>query len=166
MKWADWLKGRVAVALLSLSLGGAGAIVAHEGMRQVAYVDPVGVVTVCAGHTKTAKLGQTKTKEQCSNLLMQDVRNSEIAIKRLVTAKLTQRQYDALVSFVFNVGEGNFAQSTLLKYINSGQCYAASREFLRWDKAKGQRLPGLTNRRKAESAEFASGCATKVAMKD
>ena len=158
MKWADWLKGRVAVALLSLSLGGAGAIVAHEGMRPVAYVDPVGIVTVCAGHTKTAKLGQTKTKAQCATLLQQDVLDAETAIKRLTKAKLTQRQYDALVSFVFNVGESNYAKSTLLRRINEGSCNAAADEFRKWNKAGGRVLPGLTKRREAEASEFRSGC--------
>lgn len=163
MKAVDALKSRVVVALLSLSLGGAGAIVAHEGLRTTAYVDPVGIVTVCAGHTKTAKLGQVKTKAECAELLRQDTKHAETAIKRLVKVKLTQRQYDALVSFVFNVGEGNFATSTLLKRINEGRCTAASQEFLRWDKAKGKRLPGLTARREYESAEFNTGCAIKVA---
>lgn len=159
MRVPDWIKGRVAVALLSLSIGGAGAIVAHEGMRPVAYTDPVGVVTVCAGHTKTAKLGQVKTQEQCARLLQQDVRDAEAAIKRLTITKLTQRQYDALVSFVFNVGESAYAKSTLLKHINAGRCNAAADEFKRWDKAGGRKLPGLTKRREAEANEFRSGCA-------
>lgn len=161
MKVVDALKSRVAVALLSLSLGGAGAIVAHEGMRTTAYIDPVGVVTVCAGHTKTAKLGQVKTKAECAELLKQDTRAAEATIKRLTHVKLTQRQYDALVSFVFNLGEGNFARSTLLKRINEGRCTAASLEFLKWDYARGRRLPGLTARREYEAAEFRSGCNPK-----
>lgn len=161
MKVVDALKSRVAVALLSLSLGGAGAIVAHEGMRPSAYVDPVGIVTVCAGHTRTAKLGQTKTAAQCAELLRQDTIHAERTIKRLVSVKLTQRQYDALVSFVFNVGEGNFSTSTLLKRINAGRCNAAADEFLRWNKAKGRILAGLTARREFESDEFRSGCNPK-----
>ncbi len=171
----DWVKNRLVIALLSLSIGGAGAIVAHEGMRPVAYKDPVGIVTVCAGHTKTAKLGQVKTEAQCAKLLQQDVRDSETAIKRLTTAKLTQRQYDALVSFVFNVGEPNYASSTLLKHINAGRCHAAADEFVKWNKATRWRivvpgepptkekvvLPGLTVRRQAEAVEFRSGCTPK-----
>lgn len=154
----DWIKGRVAVALLSLSIGGASAIVAHEGMRPVAYKDPIGIVTICAGHTKTAKMGQVLTEAQCAKLLQQDVRDAEAAIKRLTTTKLTQRQYDALVSFVFNVGETAYAKSTLLRHINAGRCNAAADEFKRWDKANGRVLPGLTKRREAEAIEFRSGC--------
>lgn len=161
MRLADALKSRVAVALLSLSLGGAGAIVAHEGMRQSAYIDPVGIVTVCAGHTKTAKMGQTKTAAQCAELLRQDTKQAEAAIKRLVSVKLTQRQYDALTSFVFNVGEGNFASSTLLKRMNAGRCNAAADEFAKWNKAGGRILEGLVRRRAYEADEFRSGCSPK-----
>ncbi len=127
----------------------------------MAYKDPVGIVTVCAGHTKTAKLGQVKTEAQCAKLLQQDVRDSEIAIKRLTKTPLTQRQYDALVSFVFNVGEAAYAKSTMLRYINSGQCHAAADQFARWNKANGRVLPGLTKRREAEASEFRSGCTPK-----
>lgn len=175
MRVIDALKTRVAVALLSLSIGGAGAIVAHEGMRPVAYRDPVGIVTVCAGHTKTAKLGEVKSKAECLKLLQQDVAHAEAAIKRLTTTPLTQRQYDALVSFVFNLGEGNYAKSTLLERINAGQCHRAADEFLKWNKATRWRivapggprvkesvvLPGLTARRQEESLEFRSGCAAQ-----
>lgn len=137
------VKQRVGAALLALSAAGAVAIVQHEGLKQTAYVDPVGVVTVCAGHTATAKLGQTLTKQQCAELLKQDVIHAERAVKRLVKVPLTQNQFDALVSFVFNVGEGNFAKSTLLRRINANDCWGAAQEFNRWVYAGGRVLPGL-----------------------
>ena len=106
------------------------------GGKFKAYVDPVGVVTVCAGHTRTAKLGQTLTAAQCTELLKQDVRDSEQAVKRLVKVPLTQNQFDALVSFHYNTGA--LGTSTLLKKLNSGFVDAAANEFLRWTKAKAE----------------------------
>ena len=156
------LKQRVAALALALSSIGALGIVAHEGMRKVAYVDPVGVVTVCAGHTKTAKLGQTKTEAECAELLKLDVKDAERAVKRLVTAPLTQPQYDSLVSFVFNVGETNFAKSTLLKKINLNDCWGAGAEFSKWTLAGGRQLPGLVKRRADERKHWETGCAKGV----
>jgi lysozyme len=154
------IRQRLVAGVLSLSALGAAGIVAHEGMRKVAYVDPVGIVTVCAGHTKTAKLGQVKTEAECQELLKQDAKHAEAAVKRLVTVPLTQRQYDALTSFVFNVGETSFAKSTLLKRINAFDCWGAAKQFDRWSYAGGKKLPGLVKRRSDERREWESGCAT------
>lgn len=152
------LKQRVVAALLSLSALGAVTIVGYEGMKPKAYVDPVGVVTVCAGHTKTASLGQTKTKAECVDLLRQDVVDAENAVKELVKVPLTQPQFDALVSFTFNVGEANLAKSTLLKRINDVDCWGAGKEFSKWVYAKGVLLPGLVKRRASERAYWETGC--------
>ena len=154
------VKQRVGATLLALSAAGAVAIVQHEGLRQTAYVDPVGVVTVCAGHTRTAKLGQTLTAAQCTALLKQDVRDSEQAVKRLVKVPLTQNQFDALVSFTFNVGAGNLAKSTLLRKLNANDCWGAGAEFSRWTYGGGCVLPGLVTRRASERATFETGCPT------
>lgn len=149
---------RIGVWLLALSTTGALGIVAHEGMKKVAYVDPVGVVTVCAGHTATAQLGQVKTEAECAELLKSDVKHAEAAVKRLVKVPLTQEQYDAVVSFVFNVGESNFAGSTLLKKINAFDCWGAGAEFSRWTKGGGRVLPGLVKRRASEREQWEKGC--------
>lgn len=154
------LKSKVAATALALSSIGALGIVAHEGMKRVAYVDPVGIVTVCAGHTSTAKLGQVKTEAECAELLKQDVKHAEQAIKRLVRTPLTQKQFDALTSFVFNVGETSFAKSTLLKKINLNDCWGAGAEFSRWTMAGGRELPGLVTRRADERKHWETGCAT------
>ena len=154
------VKQRLAAVALSLSALGAAGIVAHEGMRKVAYVDPVGIVTVCAGHTKSAKLGQVKTEEECAELLKQDAADAAKAVRRLVKTPVTQRQFDALTSFVFNVGETSFAKSTLLKQVNAVDCWGAGKEFSKWTYAGGQQLPGLVKRRSDERREWESGCAT------
>lgn len=153
------LKTRIAASLLGLSSIGAFGIVAHEGMKRVAYVDPVGVVTVCAGHTKTAKLGQVKTEAECAELLKGDVKHAENAVRRLVKAPLTQPQFDSLVSFVFNVGETSFAKSTLLKKVNAFDCWGAGAEFSKWTYAGGRELPGLVKRRADERRHWETGCA-------
>ena len=152
------IKQRIGAALLSLSALGVAGMVAHEGMKRVAYVDPVGVVTVCAGHTKTAKLGQVKTEAECAELLKQDVKHAEDAVKRLVKVPLTQPQFDSLVSFTFNVGETALSKSTLLKKVNAFDCWGAGAEFDKWTYAGGKQLPGLVKRRADERKHWEKGC--------
>jgi lysozyme len=164
--WLDRIKavataGRVAAATLSVSMAGGLFIIGHEGTEPIVYLDPVNIATVCTGHTKTvtkADVGKEYAPEVCAELLREDLGDSEAAVKRHVKVPVTQAQYDALVSFTFNVGEGNLRSSTLLRKLNAGQCMAAAAEFKRWVYAKGKRLAGLVRRRAEESAMFASGC--------
>ena len=142
-------------------MGGALFIIGHEGTEPRVYLDPVGIPTVCTGHTATVSkkdVGRTFSEEVCADLLQQDLRVSEAAVKRLVKQPITQAQYDALVSFTFNVGAGNLSRSTLLRRLNAGQCMAAAREFNRWVYAGGVKLAGLVRRRHEESILFATGC--------
>jgi lysozyme len=148
-------------AVMAISVAGALGIVHHEGQRSQVYLDPVGIPTVCAGHTATVTLkdvGKKFSDAQCAELLASDTRDAQQAVGRLVKVPVTQAQYDALVSFTFNVGSGNLASSTLLVKINSGQCLAAGSEFPRWNKARGQVLPGLVKRRAWERKLWESGC--------
>lgn len=129
------------------------------------YLDPVGIPTVCAGHTATvtrADVGKDFGR-LCDQLLERDSRDAQAAVQALVTAPLTQAQYDALVSFTFNVGRGNLAGSTLLRKFNAGDCWGAASEFTRWVNARGKRLPGLVKRRVAERDQFATGCPARAA---
>lgn len=153
--------GRVAAAALAISVGGAALIVSHEGTVPAVYMDPAGIPTACTGHTATVThqdVGKAVSAEVCANLLKQDLRASELAVKRLVKVPITQEQYDALVSFTFNVGEGNLRKSTLLRRLNAGQCREAAKEFSRWVYAKGKKYAGLVRRRAEEAALFATGC--------
>lgn len=149
---------KLIAAALTLSVAGLAGISLHEGRVLHAYKDPVGVVTICDGHTKTAKMGQRVDHATCDRLLKEDTREAQQAVRDLVKVPLTQRQYDELVDFVFNVGVTNFRNSTLLKHINAGRCYAAGAEFPKWDKAKGRVLPGLTKRRLDNRRGWESGC--------
>lgn len=156
---ASSLKAKLAVSALTLSMAGVTAIATREGgFVRTGYRDPVGIPTVCAGHTKTAVVGKTETLSTCERLLKEDTTEAQAAVKRLVQVKVTQTQYDELVDFVFNVGSGNFASSTLLKKINAGQCMQAGAEFARWVYAKGVYLKGLANRRAENRKGWESGC--------
>ena len=148
-------------ATFVLSCAGALSITQHEGVEHKVYLDPVSVPTVCAGHTATVTrkdVGREYTDAQCSELLQADTRTAQRGVARLVKVPVTQNQYDALVDFVFNVGEGNLASSTLLRKLNSGDCHGAAAEFPRWNKAKGRVLNGLTKRRAWERSLFEPDC--------
>ena len=94
------------------------------------------------------------TEEQADAYLRADIETAEKCINQCVTGNLTQDQFDALCSFVFNLGCGNLRKSTLLKKINEGDDIGASEEFKRWDKANGKVMAGLTRRRTAEMELF------------
>ena len=140
------------------SQSGLDAIKKHEGVRHSAYLDAVGVPTICYGSTRKVYMGQRATPAECEERLLEDATYAGRGVAKGVKVKLTQGQYDALVSFVFNVGAGAFSKSTMLRYINANQCEAAGTEFLRWDRAGGKRLKGLTNRRARESAAWLEDC--------
>lgn len=150
---------RIAAALV-LSAAGAAALVQHEGTVPTVYLDPVGIPTVCVGHTETvtrADVGKDMGA-LCAQLLTDDSRIAQTGVQALVKTPITQEQYDALVSFTFNVGRGALASSTLLRRLNAGDCWGAASEFSRWTKARGRELRGLVKRRAAERAAFETGC--------
>lgn len=133
------------------------ALIKHfEGCRLTAYADSVGVWTIGYGHTKGVTRGQTITEAEADDLLRQDVAVAESGVRRNVKVPLTQGQFDALVSFVFNLGSEQLAESTLLRKLNASRYEEASAEFSRWVHAGGVELPGLVKRRAAERALFDS----------
>lgn len=125
-----------------------------ESCRFTAYLDSVGVPTIGYGHTAGVKIGDTCTQAQADEWLMQDLLAAVIAVNRLVKVPLTQGQFDALVDFTFNLGAGNLQNSTLLRRLNERNYTAAAMEFLRWNRAGGKVLTGLTRRRLAEQQLF------------
>lgn len=129
-----------------------------EALRLEAYLPtPNDVWTIGYGHTHTAKRGMRITEEYAEQLLRRDIRWVEDTLNTYVKVPLTQKQYDALASFVFNVGSSAFRNSTLLRKLNSGDYRGAAQEFPRWNKQKGKVLRGLTRRRKDEQAIFLRG---------
>ena len=132
-----------------------------EGLRLQAYMPtPIDVPTIGYGHTKTAKMGMKITEAGAEALLKQDLAWVEAVVNKNVTAPLTQPQYDALCSFVYNLGGTNFKRSTLLKKLNNKAYSEAADELLRWDKQGSKVLSGLTRRREAEKALFLSKTTT------
>jgi len=129
-------------------------IKSFEGYRPRAYLCPAGVLTIGYGTTTDVKDGDTVTETEATALLIYDLQNFAYEVNYHVTVEMTQNQFDALCSFVYNCGAGNFRASTLLKLLNQGAYKAAAQQFLRWDKANGKVLPGLTKRRAAEKALF------------
>lgn len=149
------------LALASAFLPGIDAIQRiqkHEGTVYTAYLDPVNVVTICTGSTKNVRLGMVASKGECDRRLYEDLASSVASVRRNVTVPITQGQFDSLVSFTFNVGDGAFARSTLLKRINAGDCYGAAKQFDQWVYAKGKKLPGLVTRRADERLWFERDC--------
>jgi lysozyme len=127
-----------------------------EGIMYKAYDDGAGFMTIGVGHLIKPNEQHLLTAEldnvDVDSLLFQDLRTFEIALKKLVDVKkLTQGQFNALISFAFNVGESALAKSTLLKkVIAKAPKKEIEAEFLKWNKAGGKVMQGLTNRRKKE----------------
>ena len=126
-----------------------------EGFRRDAYRDVTGVLTIGYGHMGSdVREGDRLTTYAAEELLLMDLREHERAVRRLKVAH-TQGQFDALVSFAFNVGIGRLNRSALLKVIRNGGSKAQiTREFKRWVFAGGQRMPGLVKRREWEAKRF------------
>lgn len=141
---------------MQISQAGLDLIKSFEGFEPEAYLCPAGIWTIGYGHTGNVEEGQTITEEEAEELLRQDVTFAEDAVTDYVEGDLTQGQFDALVCFVFNIGVGAFRESTLLRLLNQGDSEGAAEQFLRWNKAGGKVLAGLTRRREAERELFLS----------
>lgn len=145
------LKRRIAIGATAGALSLATAVVSQfEGYRPHAYRDPVGIPTICYGHTATAQMGQTHSEARCAELLAGDLGNAFAALERHTTRPLPPKRQAALASFIYNVGEGAFARSTLRKKLNAGNVPGACNELARWVYADGRKLRGLVKRRAAE----------------
>ena len=150
------------------------AIANDEGTVLETYLDPIGIPTIGTGHTgKEAYLGNKITRKRALELLKEDLKEAEDVVNKHVKVELTQGQFDALVSFVFNVGPGrkgvkdgfvvlkNGRQSTLLRKINQGDFFGAAEEFPKWANAGGKKFRGLEIRRARERAQFLEGTVIK-----
>ncbi len=127
-----------------------------EGCRLQAYQDAAKVWTIGYGHTKGVKKGDNITQVEAEAYLREDVEEVEGQILAL-NLNLTQPQFDALVSFVYNVGIGAFKESTLLRFIREGRSENdIKKQFCSWVYSNGRTLPGLVRRREWESIRFFS----------
>lgn len=139
------------------SSAGIELIKEFESCRLKAYMPtPNDVPTIGYGHTRNVYMGMVITQDEADAFLVNDLIPCEECIERWVDVDLEQEEFDALVSFIFNVGVGAFRNSTLLKLLNLKRYRAAADQFLRWNKQAGVVLNGLTRRRRAERELFLS----------
>ncbi|MFS1582870.1 MAG: lysozyme [Candidatus Arsenophonus phytopathogenicus] len=141
---------------MTTSDAGVSRIKQFEGCRLRAYRCPAGRWTIGYGHTQGVTERMTISPSQAERFLTDDLEQTEDVINRCVWVTLTQLQFDALVSLVFNIGEEAFATSTLLTKLNAGDVAGAANEFNRWVYADGKKLTGLVRRRAAERERFLS----------
>lgn len=136
---------------------GRKMIESFEGCRTTAYQDQRNIWTIGYGHTEGVKEGDTCTAEQADQWMSEDLETAEGTVGRFVKAPLNQNQFDALVSLCYNIGQGNFADSTVVKMLNlqtPPNYEGAAAAILMWNKTGGAVNPGLVNRREAERTLF------------
>lgn len=138
---------------------GINIICESEELYLKAYLCPKGIPTIGYGHTKTVthedvKNGRIITENEADRLFLQDVMDACKDVETLVKVRLNDNQFSALVSLVFNIGEGQFKNSTMLRKLNQSNYPAASAEFKRWKYCKGKVLAGLVKRRQKEEDLF------------
>ena len=125
-----------------------------EGLELQAYQCAAGVWTIGYGHTKGVQEGDEWSKDHADHMLEVELEEYEGYVNNSVTSPLAQNQFDALVSWTYNLGGGNLKASTMLKVLNAGDYDEVPNQMLRWNKAGGKVLEGLTRRRQAEGDMF------------
>lgn len=133
---------------------GLALIKKFEGCELEAYQCSAGVWTIGYGHTKDVVEGMTISKEEAEQMLVDELHEYENYINEYVNVALSQNQFDALVSWVYNLGPANLKASTMLKVLNSGKYEDVPAQIKRWNKAGGKVLEGLIRRREAEACLF------------
>jgi len=140
---------------MNISQAGLDLIKSFEQLRQTAYKPtPNDVWTLGYGHTEGVKEFDTCSIQQADNWMVEDSQKAVNCINKSVTTDLNQNQFDALASWVFNLGCGHLQESTLLHKLNTGDYLGAALEILKWDHQAGKVLPGLTRRRESEKSLF------------
>ena len=131
---------------------------AWEGCRLEAYRDPVGIWTIGYGHTgPDVKPGQRIDESEADRLLAADLARFEAQVTDMADDATNQQQFDALISFCYNLGPAALGDSTLLRLHNAGDYTGAAAQFVRWNHAGGKVLAGLTRRREEEAAVYQHG---------
>ena len=140
--------------LMQISKEGICLIKKFEGCELEAYQDAVGVWTIGYGHTKNVQEGQKISQEEAESMLLHELMEYCKYVEDAVEVPLHQNQFDALVSWTYNLGPSNLNKSTMLKVLNRGHYEEVPAQMRRWNKAGGKVLEGLTRRRNAESLLF------------
>lgn len=143
--------------LLSITIEGINIIKQYEGFSSTSYICPGGKKTIGYGHVikDDEKFEEPISEFEATQILLEDIKIAEKAVKRhLKISTLNNNQFSALVSFTFNLGEGNFARSTLLKQVNAENKMLAALEFVKWIYVGDKKFLGLLRRRIDEAALF------------
>ncbi len=143
-------KTRLGIGAIGISAAVFVSIALHEGYREEAYQDAVGVATVGYGETAGVRMGDRTTPERALGQLLKSTEKHAGAIRQCIKVPLYQHEFDAYVSLAYNIGSGNFCRSTLVKKLNAKDHAGACREIKRWNRVGGKVLPGLTKRREKE----------------
>lgn len=143
-------KVRIAAASLAISGAALVGIAVHEGYVGQTYLDPVGIPTIGFGETQGVKPGQTTTPTRALVQLLDSANSIAKGMVACINVPLYQHEYDAYLSFSYNVGYGAFCRSTLVKKLNAGDYAGACAELKKWVYAGGKELPGLVKRRDQE----------------
>lgn len=136
---------------MKLSSAGFELIKEFEGLRLKAYLCPANVWTIGYGHTLGVTANMEINKFEADAFLVSDARQFEAAVNRYVKVRLEQNEFDALVSFAFNVGTKAFRDSTLVRVLNEGRKKDVPAQLMRWNRGGGKVLKGLERRRRAEA---------------
>lgn len=148
---------------------GLNLIKRFESFSPIIYTCPAGYPTIGYGHVVLAheqdQFASGITQTEATELLRKDVRIAERALLRLISVPLTDGQFDALVSFTFNLGAGALQRSTLRRKVNRGEHESVPAELMKWVWAAGKRLPGLVRRRRAEALAYFSEAPEHEAMR-
>ena len=139
---------------MNISQEGIALIKRFEGCELEAYIDSVGIPTIAYGRIKNVEMGDTCTQEQAEKWVEEELPEYDGYINDMVKVELEQCQFDALCSWVYNLGPNNLKESTLLKVLNEGNYSSVPAEIKRWNKAGGKVLQGLMRRREAEALLF------------
>lgn len=126
----------------------------YEGLRLTSYRCPAGKWTVGYGHTQDVRPGMTISPSEAEALLHEDAEVAADSVRRIVKVPLKQHEFDALVSFLFNIGEGRLTDTNTLRLLNEGRREAFLNMHGRWVRSNGKVLPGLISRREAEAKLF------------
>ena len=139
---------------MKISQNGLELIKFYEGLELQAYQCAAKVWTIGYGHTKGVKPGDTWSEDHANHMLEVELEEYENYVNTGVSAPINQDQFDAMVSWVYNLGNGNFSSSTMLKVLNAGDYDGVPEQIKRWNKAGGKVLQGLVRRREAEALLF------------
>lgn len=143
----------------TLAAAAVALVATWEGVKTVAYKDIVGIPTVCFGETRGVKIGDQYTLDQCKVMLGDALVEFETGMRKCMREpdRVPDGAYVAILSWSYNVGTGAACRSTLMRRLNAGDIAGACDELLKWDKAGGRKVRGLTNRRVAERKLCLSG---------